>query len=117
MNRLNLAVRGTIRCTMALACSLLIGCGSHLTYERWQSVHEGMSPAQVQSILGQPWQTTAQSWVYYDETREVAVMVWYGDDKVIGTTWQSPEYGLQGQRPMPWAEESDDDAPTAPAFP
>ena len=104
-----------VRGSAALACALLIGCGPQLTYERWQTVRKGMSRAQVQKVLGQPWQTTAQAWVYYDQPREVAVMVWYDNDKVIGTTWQSPERGLQGESPLPWASEQDADAHPADA--
>lgn len=99
----------------ALLCALLVGCGPKLTYERWQTVRKGMSRAQVEKTLGQPWQTTAQAWVYYDQPREVAVMVWYDNGKVIGTTWQSPEHGLQGERPLPAILEQDADAVPADA--
>lgn len=104
-----------LRGGLLLVCVSAIGCGQQLTFERWQTIHRGMSRAQVQAALGKPWQTTLQTWVYYDEDRRVAVMVWYDDDKVIGTTWQSPQHGLLGEGPL--SGPADQDSTTMPHTP
>ena len=76
-----------------------MGCAEKLTYPRWQTIHEGMTSDVVQATLGKPWQTTDQTWVYYDQDKSVTVMVYFDKAKVTGTTWQSPEHGMQGKSP------------------
>ncbi len=78
---------------------LLTGCAEKLTYERWQTVHDGMHADAVQATLGKPWQTTEQTWIYSDEDRGVTAMVYFDGPKVVGKTWQSPEHGMQGKSP------------------
>jgi hypothetical protein len=39
---------------LVLVCSLLTGCGSKLTADRFDKVQEGMTLSQVQRILGKP---------------------------------------------------------------
>lgn len=78
---------------------MLMGCAEKLTYQHWQTIHDGMSSDAVQATLGKPWQTTDQTWLYYDENRHINAQVYYGKDKVIGKAWQDPEFGMQGQSP------------------
>ena len=86
-------------CLILLIGTALVGCAEKLTYQRWQTIHEGMSADAVQATLGKPWQTTDQTWVYYDEDKSVTIMIYFDKDKVTGTTWQSPEQGMQGKSP------------------
>jgi len=103
-----------VRVGLALMCIAAGGCEQQLTFERWQTIHKGMSRAQVRAALGQPWQATAQTWVYYDEQRGAAVMVWFDGDKVIGTTWQSPQHGLLGESPVSYPPGREIGVPPAP---
>ncbi|NLX22225.1 MAG: hypothetical protein GXY55_11250 [Phycisphaerae bacterium] len=83
-----------------IMCGLLLaGCAEKLTFERWQTIHDGMHSDAVTATLGEPWQTTEQTWIYSDENRGVTAMVYFRDDAVIGKTWQSPEHGTQGTSP------------------
>jgi len=77
----------------------LVGCAEKLTYQRWQTVHDGMSRDAVQATLGKPWQTTDQTWLYYDEDRHINAQIYYEGDKVIGKAWQDPEFGMKGKSP------------------
>ncbi len=76
-----------------------LGCAEKLTYERWQTIHDGATADVVEAALGKPWQTTEQTWVYYDQDKAVTVMVYFDKNQVIGTTWQSPEHGMKGKSP------------------
>jgi hypothetical protein len=71
-----------------------------MAFERWQTIEKGMSRAQVRSAMGEPWQETEQTWVYYDEQDGSAAMVWFAENEVIGTTWQCPQHGLLGESPI-----------------
>lgn len=85
-------------CLMFIAF-ILVGCAEKLTYERWQTVHDGMSLDAVKATLGEPWQTTEMMLFYYDEDRHINAQVYYEGDKVIGKAWQDPEHGIKGKTP------------------
>jgi hypothetical protein len=91
--------RITLGILIAFAGLASMGCAEKLTYARWQTIHDGASSDVVEATLGKPWQTTDQTWVYYDQDKSVTVMVYLDKGKVIGTTWQSPEHGMQGKSP------------------
>ncbi len=79
--------------------TIAVGCAEKLTYPRWQTVHEGMTADAVEATLGKPWQTTDQTWIYYDEDKNINVMVYFDKGKVITTIWRDPEHGAQGKSP------------------
>ena len=78
---------------------MLVGCAEKLTYERWQTVHDGMSRDAVQATLGKPWTTTDQTWLYYNEDRGIHSQIYYEGDKGIGKAWQDPKVGMKGESP------------------
>jgi len=82
-----------------LVALILVGCAEKLVYERWQTVHDGMSSDAVAATLGEPWKTTDQTWLYYDEDRHINAQIYYEGDKVIGKAWQDPKFGMQGKTP------------------
>ena len=84
---------------VVLAACLLAGCAEKLTYERWQTVHDGMRPDAVRATLGDPWQTTDQTWCYQNEDKGITAMIYFEGDKVNGKTWQCPQHGMQGSSP------------------
>jgi YD repeat-containing protein len=92
--------------TKLMACGLIlligltaVGCAEKFTYQRWETVHDGMAADAVQATLGKPWQTTDQTWVYYDQDRSITAMVYFDQGKVIGKRWQDPQRGIQGKSP------------------
>jgi len=76
-----------------------VGCAEKLTYQRWETVHDGMASDTVQATLGKPWQTTDQTWVYYDQDRSITAMIYFDQGKVVGKRWQDPQRGIQGKNP------------------
>jgi hypothetical protein len=86
-------------CLILLIGTALVGCAEKFTFQRWQTIHEGMSADGVQATLGKPWQRTEQTWVYYDENKSATAMVYFDKDKVTTTTWQDPEHGMLGKSP------------------
>ena len=86
-------------CLILLIGTASVGCAEKFTFQRWQTIHEGMSADAVQATLGKPWQTTEQTWVYYDENKSATAMIYFDQDKVISTTWQDPERGMLGKSP------------------
>jgi outer membrane protein assembly factor BamE (lipoprotein component of BamABCDE complex) len=86
-------------CSFLLIGTALVGCAEKFTFERWQTIHEGMSADAVQATLGKPWQTTDQTWIYHNEDKPATAMVYFDKDKVTGTQWTDPEHGIVGQSP------------------
>jgi hypothetical protein len=84
---------------IAVIGSATVGCAEKLTYQRWETIHDGMSSDLVQATLGKPFQTTDQTWVYYDEDKSVTATVYFDKDKVTGKTWQDPAHGMVGKSP------------------
>lgn len=89
-----------ITCGLILAAALAtIGCAEKLTYQRWQTIHEGVSADAVQATLGKPWQTTEQTWIYHDENKPATAMVFFDKGKVTDKQWSDPERGILGKTP------------------
>jgi len=86
-------------CFLLLIGTALAGCAEKFTFDRWQTVHEGMSSDGVQATLGKPWQQTEQTWIYHDENKSATAMVYFDKDKVSGTQWTDPERGVVGKNP------------------
>ena len=84
---------------LAAAVLVLCGCAEKLTYQRFETIHEGASRAAVEATLGEPWQTTGQEWIYYDADRGITAHVYFDDEDVIGKTWADPERGMVGKTP------------------
>ncbi len=76
-----------------------MGCAEKLTYQRWETIHDGASSDVVRATLGDPWQKTDMAWVYNDSDRHITAFVYFEGDKVIGKTWEDPEHGMQGKSP------------------
>ncbi|HSW47321.1 MAG TPA: hypothetical protein VLM89_17290 [Phycisphaerae bacterium] len=78
---------------------LAIGCAEKLTYQRWETVHDGMASDAVQATLGPPWQTIDQTWLYSDENRSINATIYFDQGKVVGKTWVDPQRGMVGKSP------------------
>ena len=86
--------------SVLLVSLLLCGCAEKLTYQRWETIHNGDLPEVVKATLGEPWQTTDMAWVYYnDDHRHINSYVYFEADKVIGKTWSDPQRGMVGSTP------------------
>jgi outer membrane protein assembly factor BamE (lipoprotein component of BamABCDE complex) len=86
-------------CLMLLIGAALVGCAEKFTFQRWQTIHEGMSADAVQATLGKPSWTTEQTWVYHDENKAATAMVFFDKDKVTSTQWTDSEHGILGKSP------------------
>ncbi|MBP7935279.1 MAG: hypothetical protein KA354_11585 [Phycisphaerae bacterium] len=78
---------------------LLLGCAEKLTYPRWETIHDGMSPEAVEATLGVPWHKTDKMWLYSDDERGIYAHIYFDGDKVISKKWTSPEEGIKGKSP------------------
>ena len=79
---------------------VLCGCAEKLTYERFQTIEEGVSSRDaVEATLGKPWQKTGSEWIYHDPDRGITSSVFFEDDTVSGKTWADPDRGMVGQSP------------------
>lgn len=85
--------------TLALILLAAVGCAQKLTYERWETIHDGEDYGSVESTLGDPFQQTAETWVYQDTDRGITAMVYFQNGQVIGKKWACPEHGMQGKSP------------------
>ena len=78
---------------LALGAALfLAGCSSKLTEANLQKIHNGMSPAEVKAILGEPTSSetsnalgifSGTNYVYHSKTSDVKIS--FLNDKVIAT--------------------------------
>jgi len=87
---------------VALGLVLLVGCAEEkLTFERWQTIHQGQSPEAVTQCLGEPWQKMSDRWVYEETDRHVSAKIYFNEDgtKVICKQWYDPDNGWQGKNP------------------
>lgn len=78
---------------------LLLGCTQKLTYERWQTIHEGDSPEAVHAILGEPLEKLDMRWMYMDADRGISADIYFESAKVTGKTWSDPDRGIVGKSP------------------
>ncbi|HOW69271.1 MAG TPA: hypothetical protein PKY77_01620 [Phycisphaerae bacterium] len=82
------------------AVSLLLpGCSEKLTYQRWETIHDGMNPEAVEATLGEPWHKTDKTWLYSDDDRGIYAHIYFDGGKVISKKWTSPEVGIKGRSP------------------
>lgn len=82
-----------------VASLVLIGCAEKLTYQRWETIHDGMSPEAVEATLGKPWHKTDKMWLYSNDDKGVYAHIYFDGDKVISKKWTSPELGIKGKSP------------------
>ena len=78
------------------------GCSEpKLTFQRWETVHEGQTPVAVEQCLGAPGQKMSDQWVYQDHDRHITAHVYWNEDgtKVICKQWYDPEAGWHGKNP------------------
>lgn len=78
---------------------LLVGCADKLTYQRWETIHDGMSPEAVKATLGKPWHETDRMWLYSDDDKGIYAHIYFEGNKVVGKKWTSPELGIKGKSP------------------
>jgi len=76
----------------------LYGC-SKLTYERYQTIHQGAPRTAVEATLGKPTTAFDQRWQYHDPDRQITADIYFDDQGVISKTWISPEHGWEGESP------------------
>ena len=81
--------------------ALFAGCTEKLTFERWQTIHDGQSPVAVEQVLGEPWQKLPDQWTYQDHDRHITAHIYWNDDgeKVICKQWYDPANGWHGKNP------------------
>ena len=84
---------------IAAATFAAAGCAEKLTYERWQTIHNGAPPAAVEQTLGEPWEKLEMAWEYHDADRLITAAIYFQNDQVIGKTWEDPEHGMRGENP------------------
>lgn len=92
----------TANCTKGLVVGLILvvcGCAQKLTYERWQTIHDGTTPEVVKATLGEPFQTTEQTWVYQDSDHTITAFIYFKDGQVIGKQWKDLQRGIEGDDP------------------
>ena len=78
------------------------GCAEEkLTFQRWETVHEGQTPVAVEQCLGEPWKKMPNQWVYQDHDRHITAHVYWNEDgtKVICKQWIDDAHGWQGKSP------------------
>jgi len=75
---------------------LLCGCSKNkLTFENWSAIQIGDSHKTVEDILGEPWQATENTWLYYDKDKHIKAYIYLVDgQKVKGKTWSDPQRGI-----------------------
>jgi hypothetical protein len=86
----------------AFAVVLVVGCSEErLTFERWQTIHEGQTPLAVEEAIGEPWNRMSDRWIYEDSERHISARVYFNEDgtKVICKQWYDPDRGWQGKNP------------------
>ena len=96
---------------VAFAATLLAGCEEErLTFERWNLIHDGMTPIAVEESIGEPWHKLPDRWVYEDTDRHISAKVYFNADgtKVICKQWYDPDNGWHGKNP----DELDNPPPT-----
>ncbi|MCL2329765.1 MAG: hypothetical protein FWC56_00510 [Phycisphaerae bacterium] len=84
----------------ALIC--LAGCGSRMTYERWETIRVGSdSPEVVEATLGEPWKKVNDTWVYNKSDQDRTAMIKFKDGKVVGKKWMDVNRGMrvEGEQP------------------
>ena len=83
-----------------VAVAVLAACGcSKLTYERYQTIHDGASRDAVRATLGKPSTALDQKWLYNDFDREITCEIYFEGDKVIGSWWSDPNHPMEGKSP------------------
>ena len=83
-----------------LAC--VAGCAEEkLTFQRWETIHQGQTPVAVAQCLGEPWRKLPDQWVYEDHDRHITANIYWTEDgtKVLCKQWYDPENGWCGQNP------------------
>ena len=98
---MNIRVLGKLA-VAAFALAMFMGCAQEkLTFERWQTIHEGQSPEAVEQCLGEPWQKMSDRWIYEDTDRHVSARVYWNADgtKVICKQWYDPDNDWHGKNP------------------
>ena len=86
----------------AFAAVLVAGCAEEkLTFERWQTIHEGQTPLAVEEAIGEPWQKISDRWIYEDGERHISARVYFNEDgtKVMCKQWYDPDRGWHGKNP------------------
>lgn len=77
----------------------LLGCAEKLTFNRFETIHEGDPPEAVEATLGKPDMRQDTTWIYSDLDRQIRADVYFRESKVIGKTWRDPEHGMVGKSP------------------
>lgn len=97
MNRnVTMASMGVI----AAALMAGVGCKQLLTYERFQTIHEGQTQLAVEKTLGEPLVKMSDQWTWNDVDRSITAHVWYNAEaKVIAKQWFDPKRGMVGDPP------------------
>jgi hypothetical protein len=86
----------------AIVAVLVVGCAEEkLTFERWETIHDGQTPLAVEEAIGEPWQKLSDRWAYEDSDRHITATVYFNEDgtKVICKQWYDPERGWHGKNP------------------
>ncbi len=83
----------------AAAGVVLAGC-SKLTFDHYQMVYDGQGKDGVRNTLGDPFEDTGNTFIYYDADRQINASVYFDDDgNTIGKEWHDPEHGQHGDNP------------------
>lgn len=93
-------MKSSFKATIGLgfAALLLAGCAEKLTYERWQTIADGMGPEAVEQTLGEPWHKADNTWVYWNDEKGITAKIYFAGDKVSGKTW-ADDRGIVGSSP------------------
>jgi hypothetical protein len=86
----------------AFGLAVFLGCAEEkLTFDRWQTIHDGQSPEAVTQCLGDPWHKLSDRWIYEDTDRHISARVYFNEDgtKVICKQWYDPDNGWHGKNP------------------
>ena len=84
---------------LAALAALACGCGEKLTYERFQTIHNGDAPRVVESTLGKPTIRGIgdQTWVYQDYDRCINAVIYFQNAQVADKKWSDLQRGIEGQ--------------------
>jgi len=78
---------------------MICGCARQLTYERWNTLHNGATPEAVEATLGEPWQRMDDTWLYHDRGRGITATIYFERDRMTGKQWADPDRGVVGSNP------------------
>ena len=73
----------------ALGVTVLTGCGSKFTRERFELIKPGVDDAkEVQRLLGKPQYSALDVWHYESFDRHLSAQIYFGDDgRVMSKEW------------------------------